>query len=138
MCLDILIYNFYIATVSFCIGFVIGFWNLQWSWICLCRSSHLRGVLDNRCSEIYSQNPWKIPMKKFIFSKGAGWQSATFSCVPWGFYLIKAFVVTALIMIHQYIQEFGRYNVIFNTTTLLELCSFRPINEFCLTEAFNC
>ena len=25
--------------------------------------------------------------------------------------------VTALIMIHQYTHEFGRYNVIFNTTT---------------------
>ena len=92
LCLEILIYNFYIATVSFCIGFFIGFRNLQWSWIRLCRSSHFRGVLENRCSEICSQNPWKIPMKKFIFSKVAGWQSATFSRVPWGFYLIKTFV----------------------------------------------
>ena len=62
------------------------------SWIHLCRSSHLRGVLENRCSEICSQNTWKIPMKKFIFSKVAGWQSATFSPIPWGFYLIKKFV----------------------------------------------
>ena len=28
-CLDILFYNFYLATLSFSIGFVIGFWNLQ-------------------------------------------------------------------------------------------------------------
>ena len=91
MCLDILFHIFYLATLSFRIGFVIGFWNLQWSWICLCRSSHLRGVLENRCSQICSQNPWKIPMK-FIFSKVAGWQCATFSCIPWGFYLIKKFV----------------------------------------------
>ena len=63
------------------------------SWIRLCRSSHLRGVLENRCSEICSQNTWKIPMKKFIFSKFAGWQSGTFSCVPWGFCLIKKFVI---------------------------------------------
>ena len=62
------------------------------SWIRLYRSSHLRGVLENRCSEICSQNPWKIPMKNFIFSKVAGWQSATFSHVPWGFYVIKKFV----------------------------------------------
>ena len=62
------------------------------SWICLHRSSHLRGVLEKRCSEISSQNPWKITMKKFIFSKVAGWLSATFSHVPWGFYLIKKFV----------------------------------------------
>ena len=68
------------------------FLKFTWSWICLCRSSHLKGVLENRCSEICSQNPWKIPMKKFIFSKVAGWQSATFSRVPWGFYLIKKFV----------------------------------------------
>ena len=59
------------------------------SWICLCSSSHLRGVMENKCSEICSLNHWKIPMKKFIFSKVAGWQSATFSRVPWGFYLIK-------------------------------------------------
>ena len=45
--------------------------------------------MENRCSEICSQNPWKIPMKKFIFSKVAGWQSATFSRVPWGFYQTK-------------------------------------------------
>ena len=62
------------------------------SWICLCRSSHLRVVLKNSYSEICSQNPWKIPMKKFIFSKVAGWQSATFSRIPWGFYLIKTIV----------------------------------------------
>ena len=92
LCLDILFHNFYLATLSFSIGFVVGFSNLQWSWIRLCRSSHLRGVLENRCSEICSQNPWKIPMKKFIFSKVAGWQCATFSCVPWGFYLIKKFM----------------------------------------------
>ena len=90
--LDILYHNFYLAMLSFSIGFVSGFWNLQWSWIRLCRSSHLRGVLENRCSKICSQNPWKIPMKKFIFSKIAAWQSATFSCVPRGFYLIKKFV----------------------------------------------
>ena len=90
--LDILFHNFYLAMLSFSIGFVIGFWNLQWSWIRLCRRSYLRSVLENRCSEICSQNPWKIPMKKFIFSKVAGWQSATFSRVPWGFYLIKKFV----------------------------------------------
>ena len=29
MCLDILFHNFYLATLSFSIGFVIGFWNLQ-------------------------------------------------------------------------------------------------------------
>ena len=58
------------------------------SWIRLCKSSHLRDVLENRCSEICSQNPWKIPMKKLILSKVAGRQSATFSRVPWGFYLI--------------------------------------------------
>ena len=86
------IYNFYLGTLSFSIGFVIGFWNLQWFWIRLCRSSHLRGVLENRCSKICSQNPWKIPMKKLIFSKVAGWQSATFSCIPWGFCLIKKFL----------------------------------------------
>ena len=62
------------------------------SWIRLCRSSYLKGVLKNRCSEICSQNPWKRLMKKFIFSKVAGWQSATFSRVLWGFYLIKTFV----------------------------------------------
>ena len=56
------------------------------SWICLYRSSNFRGVLKNRCSEICCQNPWKIPMKKFIFSKVAGWQSAIFSTIPWGFY----------------------------------------------------
>ena len=61
-------------------------------WIRLRRSSHLRIVLENSCSEICSQNPWKIPMKKFIFSKVAGWQSATFSRIPWGFHLIKKFV----------------------------------------------
>ena len=92
MCLDILFHNFYLATLSFSIGFVIGFWNLQWSGIRHCRSSHLRVVLENRCSEIFSQNPWKIPTKKFIFSKVAGWQCATFSSVPWCFYLIKKFV----------------------------------------------
>ena len=92
MCFNILFHNFYFATLSFSIGFIIGFWNLQWSWIRLCRSSHLRGVLENRCSEIYSQNPWKIPMKKFIFSKVACWLCATFSYIPWGFYLIKKFV----------------------------------------------
>ena len=59
------------------------------SWIFLCRSSHLEAVLENRCSEICSQNPWKIPMKNFIFSKVAGWHSAIFSRIPWGFYLIK-------------------------------------------------
>ena len=41
--------------------------------------------------KIWSQNTWKIPMKKFIFIKVAGWQSATFSGIPWGFYLIKKF-----------------------------------------------
>ena len=58
------------------------------SWICLYRSSHLRGVLENRCFEICGQNFWKIPIKKFIFREFAGWQSATFNCIPWGFYLI--------------------------------------------------
>ena len=29
MCLDILFHNFYLAMLSFSIGFVIGFWNLQ-------------------------------------------------------------------------------------------------------------
>ena len=64
------------------------------SWIHLCRSSNLRGVLENRCSEICSQSqkPWKISMKKFVFSKVVGWQSATFSRVHWGFYLTKKFV----------------------------------------------
>ena len=52
------------------------------SWIRLCRSIHLRGVLENRCSEICSQNPRKIPMKKFIFSKVAGWQSHSLRCLP--------------------------------------------------------
>ena len=52
------------------------------SWICLCRGSHLKGILENSCSEICSQNSWKIPMKKFIFSKTEHWQSATFSCIP--------------------------------------------------------
>ena len=33
----------------------------------VCRSSHLRCVLENRCSEICSQSTWKVPMKKFIF-----------------------------------------------------------------------
>ena len=61
--------------------------SLLRSWICLCRSSHLRGIQERRCSEISSQNPWKITMKKFIFCKVAGWQSATFSRIPWGFYL---------------------------------------------------
>ena len=28
-CLDILFHNFYLATLSFSVGFVIGFWNLQ-------------------------------------------------------------------------------------------------------------
>ena len=92
MCLEILFHNFYLAKLSFSIGFIIGFWNLHWSWIRLCRSSHLRGVLENRCSKIWSQNPWKIPMKKLIFSKVAGWQCSNFSCFPWGFYLIKKFV----------------------------------------------
>ena len=94
MCLDILIYNFYIARVSFRIGFVIGFWNLQWSWIRLCRSSHWRGVLENRCSGICSQNPWKIgkfkstwirdsvPQFKKIFSKKY-W--------PWLIFMTKQF-----------------------------------------------
>ena len=31
-------------------------------------------------------------MKKFIFSKVAGWQFANLSHIPWGFYLIKKFV----------------------------------------------
>ena len=52
------------------------------SWIRLWRSNHLKGVLENRYSEICSQKPWKISMKKFIFSKVAGW----------AFYLIKKFV----------------------------------------------
>ena len=65
------------------------------SWIRLCRSSHLKGVLENRYSQIFSQNPQKIPMKKFIFSKVAGWQSPPFSRVPWGFYLLKKFVKIA-------------------------------------------
>ena len=88
------IYNFYLGTLSFSIGFVIGFWNLQWFWIRLSRSNHLRGVLENRCSENYNQNSWKISIKKIIFSKVAGWLCATFSCVPWGFYLVKKFVKT--------------------------------------------
>ena len=29
--LDISFHNFYLAILSFSIGFVIGFWNLQWS-----------------------------------------------------------------------------------------------------------
>ena len=41
-----------------------------------------RGVLKNKLFsnlsvKIFSQNPWKISMKKFIFSKTAGWKSAT-------------------------------------------------------------
>ena len=44
------------------------------SWTRLCRSSHLRGVLGNRCSEICSQNIWKIPMKKFIFRSSCLWK----------------------------------------------------------------
>ena len=71
---------------------IVNNFKLSMSWIHLCRSSHLTSVLENRCSEICSQNPWKIPVKKFIFSNVAGWQSATFSHVPWGFYLIKKFV----------------------------------------------
>ena len=92
MCLDILFHKFYLVTLFFSIGFVIGFWNLQWSWMRLCRSSHLKGVLENRCCENCSQIPWRIPMKKYIFSKVAGWQCATFSGVPWGFYLKKKLV----------------------------------------------
>ena len=65
---------------------------LTGSWIRLCRSSNLKGVLENRRSEICSQKPWKISMKKFVFSKVVGWQSATFSRVHWGFYLTKKFV----------------------------------------------
>ena len=71
---------------------IVNNFKLSMSWIHLCRSSHLTSVLENRCSEICSQNPWKIPVKKFIFSNVAGWQSATFSHVPWGFYQIKKFV----------------------------------------------
>ena len=52
------------------------------SWIRLYRRNHLRGVLENRCSEICSQNPWKIPMKKFIFSKVAGWRSELLVAFP--------------------------------------------------------
>ena len=58
-------------------------------WIHFWGNSHLKGVLENRCYEIFSQSTWKITMKNFIFSKVAGWQSATFSRVPWGFYLTK-------------------------------------------------
>ena len=31
-----------------------------------------RGVLWKKSSKTFKQSPWKIPTKKFIFSKGAG------------------------------------------------------------------
>ena len=34
----------------------------------------VRGVLENRCSEICSQNPLKITLKMFIFSKVTGYE----------------------------------------------------------------
>ena len=42
-----------------------------------------RGVLKNRCfeklpSEIFCQNPWKIPTRKFIFSNVAGFKTNFF------------------------------------------------------------
>ena len=37
----------------------------------------LRGVMENRCSRICDQNPGKIPIKKFIFSKVPSWKTAT-------------------------------------------------------------
>ena len=40
------------------------------------RKQPLRGVLENRCSEICSQHFWKIPMKKFVFSKVEDLESA--------------------------------------------------------------
>ena len=34
----------------------------------------VRGVLENRCSEICSQNPLKITLKMFMFSKVTGYE----------------------------------------------------------------
>ena len=89
----------------------------------LSRSSHLRGVLENMCSEICSQNPWKIPMKKFIFSKVAGWQSATFSRVPWGFYLIKKFVKIVFSLVSFLGENFWEWDC----ATLLKTNFFKDI-----------
>ena len=37
-------------------------------------SSHWNIILRNRCSDLYSHNPWKIPLMRLIFSKVAGFQ----------------------------------------------------------------
>ena len=90
------------------------------SWICLCRSSHLRVVLKNSYSEICSQNPWKIPMKKFIFSKVEGWQSATFSRIPWGFYLIKTIVKIVFCRFLSWVKTSGNVIVQLYRNDLLQ------------------
>ena len=42
--------------------------QMLWNCLSIYQKQPLRVVLKNRCSEIYNQNPWTIPMKKFIFS----------------------------------------------------------------------
>ena len=59
-------------------------WHLTRSWIHLCRSSHFRGVLK------FAVKIFEKYLQRSSFL--VGWQSATFSRVPWGFYLTKKFV----------------------------------------------
>ena len=42
--------------------------------------------MENRCSKICSQNPWKIPMKSSFLVKLQADSLHFFSRVPWGFY----------------------------------------------------
>ena len=48
LCLDILFHNFYLATLSFSIGFIIGFWNLQ-QFIKLSTEKKIELFLDIDC-----------------------------------------------------------------------------------------
>ena len=63
--------------------------------------------------------------------------SITIKVVSW--HRVVSFILCGMIFYDAIIDHTTLfYDIITQIKPLLELCSFCPINEFCLTEAFNC